>query len=399
MNTRASSLALASMPAVAAGPPLNVLVVAESRTNRMRLQAFLEQHGYGVDAVDSAEAALARFDPQRTDLVLMDVLMPGMDGIEATRRLRALGAQRWVPVILISSMSDEAEIVRGLEAGADDYLLKPINLVVLEVKLRSFQRTAQLHREVSEYARMLAQYREQAEAELEMATGLIGAITEQGSLDDQRLTWSVIPSTRFSGDTVAAVRTGSGRLLAMLADATGHGLPAAISLLPALQVFYGMARKDLDVATIATEMNHRVREQVPTGRYLAAVLLCLDPRSGTLEAWNGGMPPGLWVRAQGAVEHEALASRHLPLGVLDSDAFDATTAVVPARDGYVAFYSDGLVEACSPAGEPYGRLRLRNQLVGRGRPAALQATLDSLTAHLKHQPAHDDVSLLLLGLE
>jgi CheY-like chemotaxis protein len=104
MNTRASSLALASMPAVAAGPPLNVLVVAESRTNRMRLQAFLEQHGYGVDAVDSAEAALARFDPQRTDLVLMDVLMPGMDGIEATRRLRALGAQRWVPVILISSM-------------------------------------------------------------------------------------------------------------------------------------------------------------------------------------------------------------------------------------------------------------------------------------------------------
>ena len=398
-------LQASKVPALASGPDtgpdasLNVLVVEHARANRILLQAFLEQHGYGVVAVDSAEAAVARFDPQRTDLVLIDVLMPGIDGIETTRRLRARTAPRWVPVILMSSLSNGVEIVRGLEAGADDYLVKPINLAVLEAKLRSFQRIARLHREASEYARMLAHYREKAEAELEMATGLIGAITQQGSLDDERLSWSVIPSTRFSGDTVAAVRTDSGRLLAMLADATGHGLPAAISLLPALQVFYGTARKDLGVAAIAAEMNRQVKEQMPTGLYLAAVLLCVDPSAGTLQVWNGGMPPGVWVRAEGAVEHETLASRHLPMGILGSDAFDATPAVLPARDGYVAFHSDGLVEACSPAGEPYGRLRLHNQLVGRRRPAALRACLDSLAAHLKYQPAHDDASLLLIGLE
>jgi CheY-like chemotaxis protein len=383
----------------AAHAALNVLVVEHSRANRMLLQAFLEQRGYGVVAVDSAEGAVARFDPQRTDLVLIDVLMPGIDGIEATRQLRSRAAPRWVPVILMSSLSNEAEIVRGLEAGADDYLVKPINLTVLEAKLRSFQRIAALHREASEYARMLAHYREKAEAELEMATGLIGAITEQGSLEDERLTWSVIPSTRFSGDIVAAVRTGSGRLLALLADATGHGLPAAISLLPALQVFYDTARQDLGVAAIAAEMNRRVNQQMPTGLYLAAVLLCVCPRSGTLEVWNGGMPPGLWVRAQGAVEHAALASRHLPLGILGGDAFDATPTVLQAREGYVAFHSDGLVEACGPAGEPFGRLRLHHELVGRDRVSALRAALDSLASHLHGQPAHDDASLLLIGLE
>jgi DNA-binding response OmpR family regulator len=389
---------LQSAPA-AAEVALNVLVVEDLRANRMLLQAFLEQHGYGVAAADCGEAALACFDPERTDLVLMDVTMPGIDGIETTRRLRSLGAQRWVPVILMSSLSDEAAIVRGLEAGADDYVAKPINLTVLAAKLRSFQRIAQLHREASEYASMLAQYRQRAEAELEMATKLIDAITQQGTLEDERLSWSVISSSRFSGDTVAAVRTGSGRLVAMLADATGHGLPAAISLLPALQVFYGMARKDLGVAAIATEMNCRVKEQMPIGLYLAAVLLCVDPHAGTLEVWNGGMPPGVWVRAQGAVEHETLASRHLPLGILAGDDFNASPALLPARDGYVAFYSDGLVEACNPAGEPYGRLRLHNQLAGRSRPAALRACLDSLASHLEHQAAHDDVSLLLVGLD
>jgi DNA-binding response OmpR family regulator len=380
-------------------PALHVLVVEHLPANRILLQAFLEQHGYGVVAVDSAQAAVARFDPQRTDVVLIDVLLPGIDGVEAARRLRAHAVPRWVPVILMSAVGNEAEIVRGLEAGADDYLVKPINLAVLEAKLRSFQRIAALHREAREYARMLGQYREQAEAELEMATGLIGAITRQGSLDDDRLTWSVMPSTRFSGDAVAAVRTGSGRLLAMLADATGHGLPAAISLLPGLQVFYGMARKDFEVAAIAAEMNRRFKEQMPTGLYLAAVLLSVDPDRGVLEVWNGGMPPGLWVRAHGAVEDETLASRHLPLGVLPSDAFDPTPEVLAAGEGYVAFYSDGLVEACSAAGEPYGRLRLGEHLRGRSRPDALRACLASLQAHLGQQPAHDDASLLLIGLD
>jgi len=300
----------------------------------------------------------------------------------------------------MSGLGQEADVVRGLAAGADDYLVKPVSLVVLEAKLRSLQRIAQVQRQAREDARLLATYREQAEAEFEIATSLIGDITQQGSLGDQQLSWSVLPSTRFSGDTVAALRTDSGRLLVMLADAAGHGLPAAISLLPALQVFYGMARKDKDVASVVREMNRRLREQMPTGLYLAAVLLGVDVASGQAQVWNGGMPPGMWIQGACTPPSGALASRHLPLGVLDDADFDATLAILDcAAGGYLVFYSDGLVEAQDAAGEPFGALRLRNQLVGRTRAAGLRATFDSLAAHLEGRPAHDDVSLLMVALD
>jgi CheY-like chemotaxis protein len=379
---------------------MQVLLVEDFTASRLLLQAFLERQGHRVQAAATGDEALRRFDPRRIDLILMDVLMPGTDGIETTRQLRAQASDHWIPIILISGSGHEGDIVRGLQAGADDYLVKPVNLAVLEAKLRSFRRIAQLQRQSREYARMLASYREQAEAELEIATRLIGSITEQGSLDDHRLSWSVLPSTRFSGDTVAALRTGSGRLVAMLADATGHGLPAAISLLPALQVFYGMARKDMDVASIAREMNRRIREQMPTGLYLAAVLVGVDLASGQAQVWNGGMPTGIWIQGACTPASPALSSSHVPLGVLDDAGFDATPGTVDcSAGGYLVFYSDGLAEAQNAAGEPFGALRLRDQLVGRPRVAGLRATLDSLAAHLQGRPAHDDVSLLMVALE
>jgi serine phosphatase RsbU (regulator of sigma subunit) len=379
---------------------MQVLLVEDVRADRMLLQAFLEQHGHRVRAAETADAALAGFDPYNTDLVLMGGLMPGMYGIEAMRRLKAQASDHWIPVILISDPAQDSEVVRGLRAGADDYLVKPVNLVALEAKLRIFQRIAQIQRQSRAHARMLATYREQAEAELEIATSLIGGVTQQGSLQDEQLSWAVLPSARFSGDTVAALRTDSGRLLAMLADATGHGLPAAISLLPALQVFYGMARKDLDVPSIAREMNRRIREQMPTGLYLAAVLLGVDLVGGQAQVWNGGMPPGIWVRGGTTPSSAALSSSHLPLGVLDDAGFDATPGIVDsAMGGYLVFYSDGLVEARNAAGEPFGVRRLHDQLVGRTRIAGLHATLDSLAAHLHGRGAHDDVSLLMVSLD
>lgn len=399
MNTSAR-LRLNAPDCYASKGPLHILLVEDEASDRLLLQAVLEHYGHNVQPVTTGEEALTHFDRDKTDLVLMDVVMPGIDGIEATRRLKALAADHWVPIILMSALGQESDIVRGLEAGADDYLVKPVNLVVLEAKLRSFHRIALAQREARDYARMLVTYREYDEAELEVATSLISSITQKGTLQDPRMSWVVLPSTRFSGDTVAALRTDSGRLVAMLADATGHGLPAAISLLPALQVFYGMARKDLDLTTIAREMNRRIREQMPTGLYLAAVLLDVDLAQGRAEVWNGGMPTGLWIRGGGAPESDALASRNLPLGILDDASFESTTGVLDCTEGgYLAFYSDGLIEAQNAAGEPFGTVRLLNELAGRPREAALRATLAKLASHLQGRTAHDDVSVLLVSLD
>ena len=393
MNARHPRGAAAARAGDAAGA-LNVLLVEDARGERLLLEAFLRQQGHAVRTAEHGTQALERFDEHAIDLVLMDVIMPELDGIETTRRLKARCLERWVPVILLSGLHDAADEARALEAGADDYLVKPISLAVLAAKLRSFQRIAHA-------TRSLARHRGETEAETALAAAMIeGMSRRQEGLRDPALTWVVHASDRFSGDIVAAVRTPAGSLLAMLADAAGHGLAAAISLLPMLQVFYGMARKDLRVSEVATEMNARLKDYAPPGVYLAAALVALHPHERRLEVWNGGIPGGVWLREGKALATEALASRHLPLGILDEAAFDSSCVVADTRaGGRILFHSDGLIDATGPDGQPFGSARLHAQLAGASPEEAFARALQAVEDHLAGRAAHDDISLMMLTLD
>lgn len=121
---------------------MHTLLVGDSKAIALPVIQFLEQQGHRVTHVQNGEAAVEACRTEPPDLVLMDVVMPRMDGIEATRRIKALGLARWVPVMLMTSLSAREDIVAGLDAGADDYLIKPISLNVLEAKMRSMLRIA-----------------------------------------------------------------------------------------------------------------------------------------------------------------------------------------------------------------------------------------------------------------
>lgn len=374
-------------------PALRILLVDDSLTERALLESFLASHGHRVRCAAHGEEALALFDETRVDLVLMDVMMPVMDGIEATRRIKARCSQRWVPVVLLSALTSNADAMRGLEAGADDYLAKPVHRELLAVKLRAFQR-------IAETTRALALRRDEAEAETAMAIALMESMVQrQKGLQDPGLAWAVQPSTRFSGDLVAAARTPSRRLVTMLADATGHGLPAAISLLPMVQVFYGMLRKDLGVGDIAGEMNRRLKEFAPPGVYMAAVLVAFDPARRQVEVWNGGIPTGMWVAGGSELVTDALDPRHVPLGILNDAEFDPLCTVLDVRQGgHLIFVSDGLLEAQDALGTPFGIERLRTHLLRNSASAAIAQTLRAVRAHLGDLPAHDDISMMILEL-
>jgi diguanylate cyclase (GGDEF)-like protein/PAS domain S-box-containing protein len=121
---------------------MHILIADDSRTTALPVIAFLKAGGHRVTYVLDGHAAIAAYQAEPPDLVLMDVVMPEMDGIEATRRIKALGGRRWVPVMLLTGLSGQEEIVAGFDAGADDYLIKPINLKVLDARMRSMQRIA-----------------------------------------------------------------------------------------------------------------------------------------------------------------------------------------------------------------------------------------------------------------
>ncbi len=123
---------------------MHVLLVDDSRAASLPIQRFMEQQGHEVTYVQNGRLAVEAYQARVPDLVLMDVIMPEMDGVEATRRIKAMTGTRWVPVMIMTSLSAKEEIVSTLDAVADDYLIKPVVFEVLEARMRSMQRIATL---------------------------------------------------------------------------------------------------------------------------------------------------------------------------------------------------------------------------------------------------------------
>ncbi len=132
------------------------MTVDDNRTNLQILQVFLKKLGHEAIPAENGEVAVAKYHEHKPDLILMDIMMPVMDGLEATRQIRAQPSERWVPIIFLSALDRDENLVGGLEAGGDDYLSKPINFVVLEAKMRSMQRTLRLQQGCRVVARLQA---------------------------------------------------------------------------------------------------------------------------------------------------------------------------------------------------------------------------------------------------
>ena len=119
---------------------MHILLADSSKATALPVINFLQQKGSLVTYVQDGRAAVEAYRAEPPDLVMMDVAMPAMDGIEATRRIKALGSARWVPIMLMTAHYAKEEMVAGLDAGADDYLVKPIVFEVLDARMRSLQR-------------------------------------------------------------------------------------------------------------------------------------------------------------------------------------------------------------------------------------------------------------------
>jgi diguanylate cyclase (GGDEF)-like protein len=129
---------------------MKVLLAEDSRSNQMLISAYIQDFGHDVIAVSNGAEALREFKLDRPDLVIMDVTMPEMDGIEATQKIREFSLQQgdWVPIVFLSGLSDAEDILKGIEAGGDDYLTKPVDETVLKAKLTAMQRIAEMRHQL-----------------------------------------------------------------------------------------------------------------------------------------------------------------------------------------------------------------------------------------------------------
>ena len=263
--------------------------------------------------------------------------------------------------------------------------------------VRDISARKQIEHQLQEKQAELQRYFEEQEQENQLAQDIVSHMLRNDGLEDEALTHWVRPARHFSGDVVAGARDASGRLYVMLADATGHGLGAAISAMPVVTEFYHLAALGAAVPDMARHINQRLAELLPRGRFVAAAILRIDPVQQKAEIWQGGIPCILWLDATGELR-EKIAARHLPLGILPTLGEDCHATELRWQDGdQFLLASDGLFEAEGPDNHPFGIESLMTAVRHTPAHQRMGAIRSRLDLHLAGREPLDDISIMLVN--
>ena len=372
---------------------MKILIVDDDNTNRLVLTAYLKKDGYTVVSAENGQEAVDLFQSEEPELILMDVMMPIMDGYEATKQIKALSGEKFIPIIFLTAMTDEKALSQCVEVGGDDFLTKPYNRVILRAKIDALERVSQLYNTVYEQKRELLQHHEHEAKEQEVARKVFDSILNPGCLSAENIQLHLSPISLFNGDVVLAAVKPTGGLHVLFGDFTGHGLAASLGALPLSDVFYSMTAKGYSINDVVREINHKLKLQLPTGMFLAACLVEIDTINNVLKYWNGAIPAAYLHKGDTVVE---LKSNHLPLGILGDNSFNDKVSIVEIHDkDRVILSTDGILEAENSSGEMFGSQRFLDCLNFdlEHKDDLFQHILDTLENFVLEQQQTDDVTL------
>lgn len=381
---------------------MKILLVAGHAADAALLSGQLQKFGHAVTVIENGRAALDYYGDALPGLVISDAVAPGIDGFALTQVLQQRAAPRWQPVIIIAAEFDEALQARAIEAGADSFFCKPVAISSLAARLDVITRLLKMQEEAAAQLSRLSRYLAADEEDQRIARHLIEhQMSPDGASqrDDPAVqTWQ-LSCNRLGGDMVAVSRAPSGVLHVMLADASGSGLAAYVSLLPIIAPFHRMTGKGFSLATIVRELNRKVRQALPADRSVAAQLVAVDTREGIVSVWNGGMPCAFMLDGFGQ-DFREFSGRHASLGILDDVAFqDHLEQHSFTRGEQLVMVSDGLLEAGNAAGVRLGEQGLIDTLAGLPRSQRRGEVIAALEAHLDGRQPDDDMTLVLVDCE
>ena len=377
---------------------LCILIAEDSAADRLLLSTIIRRQGHQVLTASNGAEAVEVFTRERPQLVLMDALMPVMDGFEAARQIKQLAGEALVPIIFLTSLRESEALAQCLDAGGDDFLPKPYNPLILAAKINAMDRLRRLQATVLQQRDLIARHHEHLMHEQRVAKAVFDKVAHSGCINAApNIRYLQSPYALFNGDLLLAAYTPSGDMHVLLGDFTGHGLPAAIGAMPLAEVFYGMTAKGYGLTQTLREMNAKLKRILPVDMFCCATLLCLSPQRRAVEVWNGGMPEG-YLHGVATGRRTPLMSRHLPLGVLSAEAFDDSTEVWPMALGDRVFLlSDGVLDTADANDQLFGAERLQQVFAANREPDRLFEDIEHALAAFRGQ-ARDDVSMVEITL-
>ncbi|MDA0149826.1 ATP-binding SpoIIE family protein phosphatase [Vibrio sp. LaRot3] len=376
---------------------MRIMIVDDHATNRELCRFMLSHIATRIDGFENGVGvvdAMKKMD-DLPDVILLDVMMPIKDGFSTAQEIRQAFPHQHIAIIFLTVLDDHDSFERCLALG-DDFILKPVERSVLLAKVQAHFRIVRMHNEVAVQRDQLSHFHEQVSYDYAIAESIFSNLKEEMSGQVKHVygvNYISTPSTVFNGDLIVVANRPHGGIYVMIADATGHGLPAAISAIPATRAFFSMAVKGLSLGEIVAEMNDVLVRFLPPGMMLAASLFEVRANGFEVSWWGGGLPDGYLIDPDGQICRK-LVSKHMPLGVLPSHEFETDLVHFKLEpDQKIVTYTDGVIEAMNEQGERYGQERLEKVLQSG---QAIIPTLFESVKEFSLRSVDDDLSILAM---
>jgi sigma-B regulation protein RsbU (phosphoserine phosphatase) len=343
------------------GASPRILVVDDNDDNLYTLKLHLDLEGYtDIETACDGEEAIARLKASAFDLVLLDVMMPRVDGFQVLGWLREQARLRDLPVIMISALTEMNSMARCIELGAIDYLLKPFNPVLLKARLGATLEKKRLRDEIDAHlARLQEELDSARRLQMAMAPQSFPPPSSDFPID---LCASMEPAREVGGDLYDFFRTEDGMLCFLVGDVSGKGMAAALFMARTkslIRIATDLMRSRQGSSAVPAEIIARVNRELCENNgdmmFVTLFFAMLRPATGELEFCNAGHNVPYRLNGQGLAAIEG--AKGIILGVRP-DAVYATgrTALAPGEGIYV--FTDGVTEAANGEGELFAEARL-----------------------------------------
>lgn len=382
-----------------------ILVIDDSDDSRELIGRFLDRAGYEVTAATDGQDGLTKAFATDPDLILLDIMMPGMDGYEVCETLKKEARTRDIPVIFLSALGESRDKIRGLEIGGADYITKPFDRGEALARVRSHLKIRRLTKEVMAANRELVEKQQRLDEDLQAAAGIQQSLLPKllPTTTAFDMAWKYIPSEAIGGDIFNVFPLDGERLAFYMLDVSGHGVPSAlvtVSVSQSLQPLSGRIIKNKNTFASPGEVLTALDQEYPIERfdkYFTMVYGILDAGEGVLTYSSAGHPPPVLLHEEAPY---GLLDKGGPIiGLGGSVPFEEETVSLTEGDK-VILYTDGVSECQDAQGAFYGEQRFYQLLENlKKKPIAvmMEEIVKDIGAFLSGLQPQDDITLL--GIE
>ncbi|MFA7057040.1 MAG: fused response regulator/phosphatase [Candidatus Cloacimonadales bacterium] len=331
-----------------------ILVVDDEKIIRKLLGATLTKEGYAIDFASNGYEAIDKVSEEKFDLVLLDVTMPGLDGFETCRRLIHIDPE--LPVIQVTSSTDNESLTKGFEAGALDYIRKPWQTMELLARVKNILRIKAAEQEKQVYFKTL-------QDDMITASVIMKMILPEWIFLDQNMLFvsDYVPSNHVGGDVFNSIKISDSRYIVYLGDISGHGVQAALfmsAVRTTINLLIEDHKHDFDITTLMTKLNTILSKDLfkATDAYFTLIFGIVDVEEKTFEYVNCGHPPFIEYNLDTNELKIYDEKGTIPIGWKSDYVFDETEVgkIKLAENKIILLYTDGLNESVDIHGNEFG---------------------------------------------